>query len=147
MVSIKGRKWATFTIVSLHEQQEIIIGTLRAVFCTHVSSSPKEDSAVTWDDAQERHKILLQTAVCFCKIDRVGPSTGWLGEEWAVFPRLADEGKAAVGRRREHFWAKCIARLILYHMLLAEVWYLLCTGPLESSWVFLQLSVITVTSH
>lgn len=57
MVSIKGRKWATFTTVSLCEQQEIIIETLQPVLYTCAFISQRRFCSGL-DNAHERHKIL-----------------------------------------------------------------------------------------
>lgn len=108
-----------------------------ATFSAHLPSSPKEGSAMLWSSAQDTQ--VPQTVVYFCQMGKVSPSKGSPGEEWAVFPRPADEGKTAMGRTREHFWAKCISRLefqilvILYYILLPVMWCLPWVGPLEFS--------------
>lgn len=56
---------------------------------------------MVWGSAQDTQ--VPQTAVCFCQMGKVRPSKGSPGEERAVFPRPADEGKTAVERTREHF--------------------------------------------
>lgn len=77
-----------------------VVALFGATFYAHLPSSPKEGSA---QDTQ-----VPQIVVCFCQVGKVSPLKGSPGEDQTVFHRPADEGKSAVGRIREHFWAKCI---------------------------------------
>lgn len=72
-----------------------------ATFYVRLPSSPKEGSAVVWGSAQDTQ--VPQTVVCFCQMGKVSPSKASPGEEWAVFPRPADEGKTAMGRTKGAF--------------------------------------------
>lgn len=113
-----------------------VITVFWAAFCAHLPSSPKESSAVVWGSAQDTQ--MFQIVVCFCHKGKASSSKGSPGEEQAVFPRPADEGKTAVENKgafpnQVHFKTGVSNTGYSVHIFLLVMWCLPCVGPLECS--------------